>query len=224
MMTNFERDKKKFINRLWNFIPSKLRPIVLLVALGGGIWGAVKFVPDMVEWFKSLQAGRVDETAKMTAQDEKTKRFIAHQIWAETQGNLKTLERWLEEREKFGIWKKPVHFTYEVYDRYNGQLDTKTSDQITHFFKNLKRIENNEPYARDDILKIIGQGQDVLNFLHQDFGLQDYFMGNKPSNIVSADTHIAGGSIVSAGLPVLTKPPYGSVGEILPEKENAKSD
>ncbi len=211
MKNDFDNAQTKALNKLWRYLPSWFQHVILwaviLGAVCSAVWGAIKFIPDAVEWVKAKRAeqGKID--------------FIAQQVWTETQSNLKTLDRFLAEGEG-----KPARFIYDSYDKYGGQLDKETSQQIDNFYKNLKRIENGEPYTNDEVMKVKGQGADVLNFLQQDFGVIDYFAGNKTSSIVSADTHVAGGNVVSAGPPMLTKPPYGSVGEILPEKDNAKSN
>lgn len=223
--SDFAQDQKEFHNKLWSATPKWLRTVVLLVIALSFIWGSIKFIPDAVEWVR-IAFAKQNET-----------HFVAQQVWTETHSNLKTLNRFLEEKEKFAFRKKSVHFVYDAYNKYNGQLGEQTSRQVDNFFKNLKRIENGEPYSRDEILKIKGQGVDVLNFLRRDFGLRDYFEGNQAihiasaygsstlrtsktlNNIVSADT-----VIVSAELPELTSPPYGSIGEGSAKGRDGKSN
>ncbi len=224
MSNEFEKTKDYIINKVLRLFPKPLRVIVvILILVGGGI----------IAWKGELFRNRFPDQGRSDAENHG---FLAHQIWTETQSNLKTLKRFLEEKEKFSFREKPAHFIYDTYSKYNGQLGEQMSSQIDNFYKNLKRIENNEPYTRDEILKVIGQGQDVLNFLKQDFGLKDYFENNqgiriasahgtsvlRPSrtsdNIVSADNT----TVVSADLPILTLPPYGSIGEDSSEGKDGK--
>lgn len=264
-MTDFERDKKRFLNRLWNFIPNRLKPFVLIVAIVGSIWGGIKFVPDMIEWFQSLKAGdssqtgdvtiksesvhSEDQSGGITAQtvnqniflnesqlDKETIKFIAQRMWNETQGNLKTLHHLLEglkKNEKYA----PPNFVYDAYNKHGHHLSrSKAAQQIINFYTNLKLIEGGTSYTPEMILETINHGQDAVNFLHMDFGFTDYFQGinDRERHAVSADATAAYSvgfqgnmteeHVVRAGIPVLTKPPYGAVREIIPEKENAKSD
>lgn len=224
MENDFDNAQTKALNKLWRYLPSWFQHIILwagiLGAVCSAVWGAIKFVPDAMEWVKTKRA----EQGKMD--------FIAQQVWTETQSNLKTLDRFWAEKDKLAFRKKAAHFIYDSYSRYAGQLGAETSQQVDNFYKNLKRIENGEPYTNEEVVKVKGQGADILNFLKRDFGLHDYFENNqgiriasasgkavlRPNNIVSADT-----AVVSADLPVLTKPPYGSIGEDISKGKDGES-
>jgi hypothetical protein len=217
--SDFAQDLKDFLNKIWGFLPKWFRWVVLLIIAASSVWGVIKVFPDAIERTKVEQA-KQSET-----------HFVAQQIWTEVQSNLKTLNRFLT-----GKKKKPMRFIYDSYAKYSGQLGKETSQQTDNFYKNLKRIENGEPYTDAEINKVQGQGMDVLNFLKRDFGLRDYFESSqgvriasaygtsvlrpsKNSGIVSADA-----AVVSADLPDLAQPPYGAVGEDVSKGNDGKSN
>lgn len=214
--SDFAQDLKNFLNKIWNVLPQWLRWVVLLTIAASSVWGVIKVVPDAIGRAKAERA-KQNETY-----------FVAQQMWTETQSNLKTLDHFLAESKR-----RSVRFIYDSYNKYSGQLGNETSQQINNFYKNLKRVENGEFYANDEIDKVKGQGVDVLNFLKRDFGLHDYFENNpgiriasaygkavlRPNNVVSADSM----AVVSADLPDLTKPPYGSIGEDIPKGKDGES-
>ena len=77
MKNDFDNAQTKALNQLWRHLPAWVQRVILWAVILGGIcsavWGAIKFVPDMIEWFKSPQADRSDEAAKVI---EKAKQDI----------------------------------------------------------------------------------------------------------------------------------------------------
>lgn len=168
--------------------------------------------------------------------DKETIKFFAQRMWNETRGNLKTLHNLLEGLKK-NEKHVPPNFVYDAYNKHGHHLSrSKAAQQIINFYTNLKLVEGGTSYTPEMILETISQGQDAVNFLQMDFGFTDYFQGvhDRSRHAVSADAtavyrvgfegNMAGEHVVSADLPMLTKPPYEAIGDIVPERNNDKSD
>lgn len=192
MENDFEKDKRKFINKLWKWVPFWLKPLIIMIVLIGVIMGVLKSLnraePILVNSYNQsggITANSVNIGSSLVMRPPSPN--FQCRFYTEVLANVKELDRILADIQKNDFNISNYKFIYDDYDRYDpsfGQFEL--DQQIKNFYVNLKKIPFG--YKQQDIAVVKDQGKDVLRKLTDNYGCQDYFGNNPMLNAVSADT------------------------------------
>ncbi len=191
MENNFEKDKRKFLNKLWKLAPPWLKPLIIVIVLIGGM-AALKSLNHAAP----IRVNSQNQSGGITANNVNIGSSLVMRppspnfqcrFYTEVLANVKELDRILADMPKNDFNISNYKFIYDDYNRYDpsfGQFDL--DQQIKNFYVNLKKIPFG--YKQQDITVVRDQGKDVLRKLTDNYGCQDYFGNNPMLNAVSADT------------------------------------